>query len=221
MDHGYGKWPVLVVAGDDVTPEQAAEIIVATTIWDLTLTFQGADLEWSAKTAAAMGVFREDLESSFVDRDSIDRFFERIGFEQVEYAHNDRILPPQGEASNGWLSLDGRVGTCGTYFASKWPRPEDVDAEWRRIAARFPYLNLRAQLLEIDFVPEPYEFRRVLKGWRVKDGEMSFLESDRLVQWAMLPTTEEQMARIRAAALFKGTDPELVRAAVSRLEESA
>ena len=147
------KWPKLIVVGDSVTPEQAMEIIIRTQCVDF---FHSNERAWQeiVKAAFAMPEFpslndpdpevnRATL-AAYQAADMAAR--ESMGILDIEYLHNARILSSWIGGPHGWCDWDGTIG-CANYNIGKWPEESEVTAEWVRIAAAFPFLNLQAQLI--------------------------------------------------------------------------
>lgn len=158
------KWPLLLVHGEPVTHEQANEILVRTDGWWLT----SNDRDWVGQVAALVGL--ELHEHGFTRYDSVDRFRQSIRVLGLEYLGNRRIVSSWIGGPHGWCDWDGTIG-CSTWNIGKWPTVEEVDEEWRTIAAAFPYLNLRAQL-----VNDEGEADYPAVEWRILKGEAHLVE---------------------------------------------
>jgi hypothetical protein len=216
-----GKWPVLIAAGPDLSPEKAMEILVATTQWGVLLDLHDWKREWSIAVMEILGMTQDPEFHGMVDPDSVIRFHERIGLEPLNYVGNQQIVAPGEETGEGWLTTGGAVGSRGTYLLAKRPRLADVHREWALLADRFPELTMSVQLLEVDHEPEPSQLRDLHAGWRLEGGKLSGLPSGDLVADFHLMTPEESYERVMRARRGRGTDPELIRAAVKRLESAA
>lgn len=156
-DVGLPKWPALVVVGEPVTVDQAAEILVRTDHWSISTN----DREWERlvrQTAGLppdrMNVKMEELRELWAAED---RFRQSIGKLNLEYLSNSQIASCYIGGPHGWCDWAGRIG-CSSYNIGKWPDTASVFEEWRIIAEAFPYLRLWSQLYdgeqcEDDVVP--------------------------------------------------------------------
>lgn len=146
---GLPKWPALIVHGDPVTKEQAAEIIIRTDY--ATASGWGPscnDKPWNLALRKAMGLPADPYDKSieWQERERIGREFrDSIGALDLEYLHNERIASSYVGGPSGWCSWGGTVGLRDKNIG-KWPSVAEVHYEWKRIAAAFPFLRLRAQL---------------------------------------------------------------------------
>ncbi len=158
------KWPGLTVAGDPVTEDQAAEIIVRTNLaW-----IGGNDQEWKQAVRAVLGLPDDDdwSEGRWAQDEAAWEAIRHIG---LDYLVNTQIISAYLGGPHGWMHWDGTVG-CSGFNIGKWPSVEEVRDEWQDIAEAWPFLTLRSQLLsgewcEDDAVPV-VEFR--VSGGRVE-----------------------------------------------------
>lgn len=142
---GLPKWPALVVVGDNVTKDQAAEILVRTQQW---MPFSN-DRQWTAEIRLAFDMPEADMRAEYAERRAqYDReyaFAKSIGCLGLEYLTNNQIASSWIGGPHGWCDWSGNIG-CHNYNIGKWPSVETVHKEWIAIAEAFPYLTLRSQL---------------------------------------------------------------------------
>jgi hypothetical protein len=93
-----------------------------------------------------------------------------MGVLQLSYLENARIASSWIGGPHGWCDWDGTIG-CANYNIGKWPTVEAVTEDWHAIAAAFPYLNLRAQL-----VPDEGEAESAVVEWQISNGAVSTVE---------------------------------------------
>lgn len=152
------KWPRLLVVGQNITPEQADEVLIRTANPRL---LQVNDQAWNATVARVLGL--ELGKYGHATTESVEEAVTRYGFLELVYLYTSRIASSWIGGPHGWCDWDGRIG-CSTYNIGKWPDLEDVTEDWKLIAREFPYLNLTAQLVteegEGDLAAE----------WRVQAG---------------------------------------------------
>jgi hypothetical protein len=169
--HAYlGKWPLLVVAGEPVTREQAAEVIIRTTPDYLS----SNDKAWGITVHKVFGLrdemtFRrgDDPKESFAQLREIwehnAQVRKDLGILDLEYLYNSRIISAYIGGPHGWVDWDGTVGTS-TYNIGKWPEVNEVLSEWQLIAETFPYLTLTCQLRLEEGAMDPVAQFEVAEG---------------------------------------------------------
>lgn len=162
-----GKWPRLLVAGDPVTEEQANEIILRTTDWWLNTN----DVAWDRTVRALVGLVDPAGPMTLRGRP----VWLGVHSLNLHYLANHRIASTWVGGPHGWCDWDGTIG-CATYNLGKWPDRAAVTEEWRMVAAAFPFLRLRAQL-----VPDEGEAGRAAAEWRVTDGVAEVCEPTGLI----------------------------------------
>lgn len=147
MTYNLPKWPALVVAGEPITTDQAAELLVRTCGSAPSSNAHAFD----AAACGIMGLYYHDWGASTEERDfkthwaMLEAQRKSLGLLELEYLTNDRITSAWVGGPKGWCAWDGTIG-CRNYNIGKWPSAAEVLVEWQRIAAAFPYLNLTAQL---------------------------------------------------------------------------
>lgn len=138
------KWPGLLVVGDTVTKEQAAEILIRTDLFY----FSSNDLQWKKMLHNAANIKFEDEESYLAtDWDSLREAKERFRVLDLEYLCNDRIASCWIGGPHGWCNWDGKIFS-NNYNIGKWPNASAIYEEWEEIARAFPFLKLKSQLFD-------------------------------------------------------------------------
>jgi hypothetical protein len=186
------KWPALIVRGEKITTDQAAEIIIRTTdhlscnssefvnacqslIYDVQIPTEKID-RYDAVTESIMekiGADEKDWESLWKYKENKHK---ELGIlEDLFYLGNERICSSWIGGPHGWCDWDGTIG-CSNYNIGKWPTVQEVYEGWQLIAKAFPYLNLRCQLAnhgasETDGITDP----RPLVEFIVKDGKVKMI----------------------------------------------
>jgi hypothetical protein len=182
---GLPKWPAIVVVGDSVTKEQAAEILIRTNtyissnehlfdnqakalVYQLSLD-DPSDFNAFDKTVRKhLGLGEKgDWEKIYEYKREKE---EKLGILDLGYLSNHRICSAWIGGPHGWCDWDGTIG-CHNYNIGKWPTVEEVYHEWCTIAKAFPFLELRCQLMnheasceEMAEIPGPVVEFRVSKG---------------------------------------------------------
>lgn len=163
------KWPALLVVGEPVTKEQAATIIVRTD----SFRFSTNDRAFEKQLRATCGMLPEErgFTTEYARKvfQSEDEARQRYGVLPLEYLHNSRIVSCWIGGPKGWCSWGGVIGS-GSFNIGKWPSTEEVLAEWKTIAAAFPFLKLRAQLLNGETCEE---FAEPVIEYRVEGGTVT------------------------------------------------
>ncbi|CAH6419301.1 Hypothetical protein HVR_LOCUS502 [uncultured virus] len=133
----------MIVSGDEVTPDHAAEIIIRTS----DLYFCSNDNDWRRMLHGYLGILPEKESNGYVfpDYNKQKKLESELGILKLEYLQNDQIASSYIGGPHGWCSWDGIIGTDG-YNIGKWPSVDTVFNEWTRIAEAWPFLKLRCQL---------------------------------------------------------------------------
>lgn len=155
-----GKYPELRVTGDAVTPEQAEEIILATTSWaDLALY---CPVPWLNTVAGYRVHLPHSERSSDYDfgahwRDLV-TLGEKLGTCYTGYLANDLVRDDEWSRLRAWCHWDGQIGNGAGYSIGKWVAVHEVFRSLRRIATAFPFLTMRVQLLSETTGRPAYDF---------------------------------------------------------------
>jgi hypothetical protein len=145
------KWPQMLVTGKSVTQEQAKEIIFRT---DSFLTdeceFAGGNnksfTEWY-QDLSLLAKFRESYNKDYrVFYEAVDNLKSALGVIQTDYVSNNWASCAFIFGPHGWCSPYGRISYSDN--VGKWPNIEDIENDWKKIAAAFPYLDLVVTLMD-------------------------------------------------------------------------
>jgi hypothetical protein len=158
FDLNLHKWPTLIVKGNKITKEQAQEILIRTdnlgfSTNDHVFASQLYELVYGVKSDKKM--YHISLRDYFEDendkwnkaeelKNKIKEKYKIIS--NLEYLNNNRIVSSWIGGPHGWCSWDGYIG-CNNYNIGKYPSVEEIYNEWKLIAAAFPFLELKCQLL--------------------------------------------------------------------------
>lgn len=194
----YSKWPRLLVVGDQVTREQANEIIVRTTrLWGVMTN----DAVWEklVKTALKLppdlthedyaGPVEARLEKINEREALVEARERRLRTLDLHYMDlSDRIASCYVEGPHGWCDWSGHIFT-DSYNIGKWPTAREVHCDLETIAAAFPFLRMTVQALSERYhadVPDP-EFEdcgtyihdeTTPITWTVANGEVTYVIAD-------------------------------------------
>ena len=139
---GLPKWPALVVVGDVISKEEAAEILIRTSGPYMSCN----DKDWMVQVAAVMGYTMNEQGYGY-DWESVEEVRKELQMIKLEYLGNDRIMSCWIGGSKGWCDWQGNIFS-NNYNVGKWPTVEDIEKEWGLIAAAFPFLKLKSQLFD-------------------------------------------------------------------------
>jgi hypothetical protein len=181
----YVKWPRLLVTGDQVTQEQANEIIIRTT--DVNFIFSN-DKSWLDTVRRELGLpadyvadYGEDADARLARHRTqwaaIDARGAELGVLDLHNMQNSRIVSAYVGGPHGWCDWDGTIGTS-RYNVGKWPTAHEMHCDLTAIAAAFPYLRMQVQLLNDREMPDTFD----------ADGELTFeyeLEATAPVTWTV------------------------------------
>jgi len=191
----YTKWPRLLLLGDPVTREQTNEILVRTTCHYMLIT---NDDEWEAQVRKVLGtppdMDHEDYRLPHAElvarvearHAALDARQRELGVLDLHYLYNERVMSCYADGPHGWCDWNGDIGAT-RYNVGKWPTATEVDCDLRTIAAAFPFLRMRVQLLSERY----YEEVKDADGhgtylhddtapvmWTVADGEVTYVIAD-------------------------------------------
>jgi hypothetical protein len=141
-----GKWSRMVIIGENVTRNQAAEIILRTC--DIYLFTN--DSQWRDDLYDALGFLPLKDKRGFPDRDKIDTVRESLGILDINYLQNYQIASCWLGGPHGWCSWDGHIG-CDGHNVGKWPSIRRIYDEWKLIAETWKFLKLRCQLWNSEY----------------------------------------------------------------------
>lgn len=194
VDVGLPKWPGMVVTGDSVTREQAAEIIVRTDSWY----FGCNDRGWEKQIHEALGVSVD--EGRYFDWQATEDLRAEHRVLDLEFLTNSRIASSFIGGANGWCSWDGQIYSINKNIG-KWPASKEVAIEWATIATAFPFLNLVCQLhsgesCEEDIVP--------VIEYVVENGHVTYRSGSLEPLVPRVEQTEEDFVRMFATRTERG-----------------
>ncbi len=175
------KWPALVVVGQPVTEQQAAEILVRTAHWPLSSNERNHDTLFNHMagfpTEASYMRYAWTREDWAAYDAKIEAANARLRIVTgLEYLINYQLTSSWFGGPHGWCSWNGTIG-CRTFNVGKWPSVEGITEEWTKIAEEFPFLDLRAQVFSGESCEEGIQ---PTAEWVIKDGKVKCIapESD-------------------------------------------
>jgi hypothetical protein len=162
------KWPAFAVKGEQVTEDQAHEILFRTNSWPSSCN----DDEWEkiVNETTECPSYPDGAEGWREYGDLAEAWNEKYKILELEYLRNSRVMSAYVGGPHGWCNWDGQIG-CDSYNIGKWPSVENVYEEWSRIAEAFPYLDLRCQLWSGEQCQTDEGIRPVVE-FKVKDGKV-------------------------------------------------
>lgn len=219
------KWPALLVTGERVTRDQAAEILIRTNSWPCSSNSHEKDAVFNA--IAGLPVRPENSASPEEGNkywNTLQNRCEELGVLQLEYLHNARLTSSWVGGPYGWCDWDGQIWAANKNMG-KWPIIKEVTDEWRRIAEAFPFLRLRAQVLDGEVGEETEAANTPTAEWIVADGKVELVfpteilavkvERELPINWSFrallrneVGATDEQVRRGVALALKRGGAPQ-------------
>jgi hypothetical protein len=198
------KWPLLLVTGKPVTEEQADDILLRSdSQW-----LQGNDRAWQEQVGAILGI--EMGKWAGLDFASAEKWRAGINAVSLQYLGNARIMSSWIGGPNGWCDWDGRIG-CGSWNIGKWPDVEGVEADLAAIAAAWPFLDMRVQLVDGEGEGD------LCGEWRVWDGRMMETEPGPLISEPGLDHEAAAFALIYDPWRERGVTPERLASACARV----
>ncbi len=143
MSEELGKWPRLLIVGEDVTTDQAAEINIRT--HDQWWSTNDREKKNQYKMAAGMLADTDTVDSKDTYK-SEDAYHKRYHCLDLSFLSTSAIMSSWIGGPHSWCSWSGYIFSNTTNIG-KWPEIGNVERDWQLIAAAFPYLDLRCQLL--------------------------------------------------------------------------
>lgn len=156
MVNDIPEWPYLLVAGVDITKEQASRVILGTV--DVSGLVSNDDY-WTDVIAWTVGLDHQG--QGVLSASSVAHVRSRWHNTGVQLLANDRILTMAVEGPQGWCDWQGRIGGS-SYPVGPDPTVEQVTEELTRLARAFDFLEIQVQLADDDHVP--------LARWGVSGG---------------------------------------------------
>ncbi len=181
LARGLPKWPQMLVTGEVITVERAKEIIRRTDSF-FGWFGGGNDRAFTRKLKQALRIplDRFDYEADpGVPKEgeldarmrAVDRWREIWGFIGTEYVHNSWLQCAYVYGPYGWCHPDGIIGY--TDNVGKWPSCEAVLADWKTLAAEFPFLDIGVTLFDEEHGSEK---RAPVVSFRIKDGAATVVD---------------------------------------------
>lgn len=199
---GLPKWPGVFITGKSVTPEQAKEIIFRTdsSVSRPSEYMGGNDRNFQARCATKFGwgpylglekhMFAREGEEGFAIRQKNfdileangypnawavgDAWKTEMGYIDTQYVYNSYMSNAYIGGPCGWMGLTGNIHFEGHNYG-KWPSVEDIESDWKLLAAAFPYLDLVCTLYNEEAMTEG---GRPVCSIVVKDGTATVCEPD-------------------------------------------
>lgn len=220
--HELPKRPVLLATGRNVVPELGREICVRTAEIGPFDTLD--DKEWREEVCEIFGIEREG-ERRWSTCESLDKVRDDLRILDLQYLGNDRVSASRAYRPSGWCDWDGAIGTAGMELGGKWPKVAYLDEEWQRIAASFPDLELRAQIVvsSYSYAPDsdgPLEYRPLVT-WQIGGAcSQRVAAPGPLLREVVLPTHEDDLAAIATPGVERGCPASELREAVEQVRSA-
>lgn len=172
------KWSRMVIIGDKVSSDQAAEIILRTS----DLEFMCDDHIWRQQLHRELCILPETTKDHWysININKLRNIEKSLGIIDLYFLRNYRI------ASNdihGWCSWDGIIG--GDYIIGKYPNASIIFGEWKDIAINWPFIKLKCQLWNDDDDDENYYPSIPKPGieFIIENGTVSIIEPKLILEY--------------------------------------
>lgn len=156
------KWAGLLVVGESVSKNQAAEIIVRTTRWPLDSNNKKVD---------------EIFNNLISNPKEFKKYLQHIRPLNLDLLINERITTCYYAGPKGWINWDGRI-FANSYNVGKYPSIEQITEEWETIAKEFKFLDLKCQVINQEIHenhPTP------TAQWNIKNGNVTLELPEKLI----------------------------------------
>jgi hypothetical protein len=199
------KWPLLLVAGKPVTPEQADDILLRSCGGY----FTGNDPAWERQIAAILGIpFRTGYPR--MDWQACAAWYKSIGGLDLHYLNNSRVYSAWIGGPRGWCDWDGRIG-CGEWNIGKWPGVSEVEEDLAAVAATWPFLQMRVQLVDNEGEGD------LCGEWAVTGGKAMEVEPGGLIVAPEFDTDAAVLGLVFGHGRERGVSPERLASAYARI----
>ena len=174
------KWPQCVIIGNKITIEQAKEILSKT---DSMFVYEYDGNERDFNRAVYKFIGRPQLFGPDSDRNDwkkVDDFISRNNLLKLGYLVNSQISSSYIYGTHGWCHPNGTI-----FFnknIGKWPNWEEIHADCKTIAHRFPFLEMKVYLFNQEWSTtldksEYYDYpRKCIGGFSIKNGRVRLLK---------------------------------------------
>jgi hypothetical protein len=156
---GLPKWPQMYVFGAAVTVEQAKDTILRTDpfLTDVHDIHGGNNQRWNEWARKELGYAHVSALAQSLGKPHEFRFpsivseklNQALGVVETEYVRNSWASSCYAYGPHGWSHPNGTIWYADN--VGKWPEAEAVFAEWERLAAAFPYLDLKVTLMSGEY----------------------------------------------------------------------
>jgi hypothetical protein len=214
---GLPKWPELVVVGERVTKEQAAEILIRTD--GLDFRYCCNDKDWERQLIEAVGLTdcTGTIETFKQDWEALAATERRYGVLPLNYLGNSQIASAYIGGPHGWCDWAGNIGTAG-YNIGKWPSYEDVYEDWQKIAEAFPFLKLKSQLFNGEQVEDNTS---PTVEFHVADGQVKIYEPGPRLNWPAVDQTAKFIREYNMVGRERGCTIDQFKWALTLAEKAA
>lgn len=173
------KWPQCVITGKKISIEQAKEILAKT---DSMFVYgnDGNNREYNKAIYNLIGkpdLFGDDVTPDSWDKD--EEFVKKNELLELDYLDNSQISSCYVYGTNGWCHPNGTI-----FFnknIGKWPSWEEIHEDCKKIAHRFPFLDMKVYLFNQEWSTkvdnnEYYDYpRKCVGGFSIKNGRCRLL----------------------------------------------
>lgn len=174
------KWPGLLIVGDQITPQQAGEILIRTNDWYDVFNYNKNNFLLNE----IKKIYRETLPiEELISEIKLDEkiFCNKIDHLLLSCLYNERIDSSWIGGLKGWCNWDGTI-FCNNYNIGKWPYIGDVLNDLRLIIKNFPYLNFQLQILSHEAnIEENVHEVKPLVSLEISKGQIKEMNIDYLI----------------------------------------
>ena len=189
----------MLVTGEKVTPDQAAEILIRTDggLPEPSSNTGHFDREVTKLFGVPFSGFRaprdpmpegdeaRDMDWFNTHWDARRKLRKKLKMLDLSYLCNDQIVSSWIGGPHGWINWNGEIFS-NNHNIGKWPSVECVHQDWKDIAKAFPYLSLTCQLMSGETCEDDKE---PLVEFTVTNGTVS-VEACKSGHPHLLPTVE-------------------------------
>lgn len=144
------KWPQMIVLGNQVTVDQAKEVIRRTDIFFTWPWGAGNSEEYRNSVISTLGMPK--LVGPLYPHKELDKWLGKWGFIYTNYVYNNWIASSYIYGPCGWMHPSGKIAFCEN--VGRWPSAEQIHIDWCILAREFPFVTADVLLMSGEHIEE-------------------------------------------------------------------
>lgn len=192
-----GKWPQLLITGEQVNDQNMInEILIATdSFFTDTSQYAGGNCsEFRRLYQEASGAIYIQNFSKYLEEKDVtiknghlnssflyfvyDEVRKKVNFLETSYVHNTQASSCFVYGPYGWMDVNGKIQYVDN--VGKWPSTDSVYEDFVMIAERWPFIKLNATCMEVEVQPglDDLNLKHPLFNIKVENGKAEIMDPD-------------------------------------------